>query len=301
MSIIRKEYLPSIAQFTIVPNSWVRDERLSRKAIGLLVQLMSHDDGWHTSIETLASVGKEGRASIRGAIQELEKFGYLVRRQERKPDGTGFGQTEYVITDPHAERQVEDTEKRVVRKSNDTSDQQESASAGEETVQETGEDDVVSDFLTSRHLTSHSLKAQNRPHKKTNTQEDQREEETPPNPPRGGAVARKRAPADRGTRLPDGWMPDRHVIDDMRDKCPNVDFRREHEVFSDYWRAKPGKDGRKSDWNATWRNWMRRAERDATRFHRSNATPIQPRITATDKAMRWMNTVEEADRLRGHG
>jgi len=26
----------------------------------------------------------------------------------------------------------------------------------------------------------------------------------------------------------------------------------------DYWRAKPGPDARKLDWQATWRNWMRK-------------------------------------------
>jgi len=33
---------------------------------------------------------------------------------------------------------------------------------------------------------------------------------------------------------------------------------REAERFRDYWIAKPGKDGVKLDWAATWRNWMRR-------------------------------------------
>lgn len=32
-------------------------------------------------------------------------------------------------------------------------------------------------------------------------------------------------------------------------------------MFADHWRAKPGADGRKADWLATWRNWVRR-ERD---------------------------------------
>ena len=29
-------------------------------------------------------------------------------------------------------------------------------------------------------------------------------------------------------------------------------------MFADHWRAKPGKDGAKLDWRATWRNWCRR-------------------------------------------
>lgn len=43
---------------------------------------------------------------------------------------------------------------------------------------------------------------------------------------------------------------------------PDLDPERTFAKFGDYWRAKPGKDGRKTDWLATWRNWVR-AERAA--------------------------------------
>ncbi|MGP4054290.1 hypothetical protein ACTWP6_05615 [Mycobacterium sp. 4D054] len=62
-----------------------------------------------------------------------------------------------------------------------------------------------------------------------------------------------------GTRLPEAWEPDRAVIDAMRAEYPDVDLRAEHDKFTDYWRAKAGKDARRADWNATWRNWIRRA------------------------------------------
>jgi hypothetical protein len=39
-------------------------------------------------------------------------------------------------------------------------------------------------------------------------------------------------------------------------KAPLVDIDTEHETFCDYWRAH-GKA--MADWNACWRNWMRRA------------------------------------------
>lgn len=32
--------------------------------------------------------------------------------------------------------------------------------------------------------------------------------------------------------------------------------------FVDYWRAQPGQRGVKTDWPATWRNWMRKAQDD---------------------------------------
>lgn len=36
----------------------------------------------------------------------------------------------------------------------------------------------------------------------------------------------------------------------------NGRIEREAERFRDFWLAKPGKDGVKADWEATWRNWV---------------------------------------------
>jgi len=63
------------------------------------------------------------------------------------------------------------------------------------------------------------------------------------------------------TRIPDGFMP----TDEMKawfaaEKLHRViNGRMEHEKFVDYWKAAPGAKGRKLDWAATWRNWMRTA------------------------------------------
>lgn len=38
---------------------------------------------------------------------------------------------------------------------------------------------------------------------------------------------------------------------------PDLDPGRTFDAFRDYWIAKPGKDGVKLDWTATWRNWVR--------------------------------------------
>lgn len=74
-----------------------------------------------------------------------------------------------------------------------------------------------------------------------------------------------------GTRLPDyfavgpdeneEWeMPDAYI-----DFCKSLGWSsseifNEALVFRDYWMATPGAKGRKTDWLATWRNWMRRAD-----------------------------------------
>lgn len=84
--------------FTQIPNSWVRDSRLSLKARGLLAMLMSHRQGWSLSIQGIASEGREGKDSIRAAIQELEKFGYLEREQIN--ENGRFGEAVWTTCDP---------------------------------------------------------------------------------------------------------------------------------------------------------------------------------------------------------
>lgn len=71
-------------------------------------------------------------------------------------------------------------------------------------------------------------------------------------------------PRKRATRLDPQWNPDRPVIEEMSAECPGVDLRYEHKKFIDYWTAKSGQAATKVDWNATWRNWMRRAGEGAS-------------------------------------
>lgn len=84
--------------FTQLPNAWMRDPRLSRRARGLLAELMTHREGWVVSVASLTRGGPEGRDAIMKALQELESHGYLQRKQT-KVDGR-FASTDYVITDP---------------------------------------------------------------------------------------------------------------------------------------------------------------------------------------------------------
>jgi hypothetical protein len=84
--------------FTQIPNAWLRDDRLSFKARGLLALVMSHSRGWSLSINSLAEQNQEGKDAIRSAINELEKFGYLTRTQVK--DGGRFGETVWTTHDP---------------------------------------------------------------------------------------------------------------------------------------------------------------------------------------------------------
>lgn len=91
--------------------------------------------------------------------------------------------------------------------------------------------------------------------------------------PKGSSreASRQRSPTTQGTRLPEGWQPPDEEIRKMRDEYPDLNLRLEHDKFADHWKAQPGAKGRKADWTATWRNWMRRADLPAT--SRNKATP----------------------------
>lgn len=63
----------------------------------------------------------------------------------------------------------------------------------------------------------------------------------------------------RGTRIADDWKPSADDIESARaEGLSDTQIAREVSKFLDYWRGRPGKEGIKLDWAATWRNWVRR-------------------------------------------
>jgi len=98
MPIIRQR-LQFEGRFTQIPNEWLRDERLSLRAKGLLAQLLSHADGWSLSIHSLATTNGCGKDAIRSAVRELEESGYLTRQQNRQESGA-FGETIWLTSSP---------------------------------------------------------------------------------------------------------------------------------------------------------------------------------------------------------
>ena len=73
--------------FTQLRNEVLRDERLSFKALGVLVEILSRPDNWHTRSESLAAGRREGRDAVRSALAELRAAGYLEHHKLRGPDG----------------------------------------------------------------------------------------------------------------------------------------------------------------------------------------------------------------------
>lgn len=112
--------------------------------------------------------------------------------------------------------------------------------------------------------------------------------EQPPGPDKPGARAER---ADRGTRLPADWSPSDE--DRAFAEGEGIDPEREAGSFRDYWTSKPGAAGRKSNWSATWRNWVRRsAERKP-----SNAE--QPRYRNGFIALAEKRAREDRERAAG--
>lgn len=98
---IRRARLSFDDKYAQIPNAWMRDKRLSRKARGLLAELLTHSVGWEITIESLVNSGPEGRDAIRSTIRELEQNGYLRRTRRRREDGTLSG-SDYELTEPAA-------------------------------------------------------------------------------------------------------------------------------------------------------------------------------------------------------
>lgn len=108
--------------------------------------------------------------------------------------------------------------------------------------------------------TPHTLnltQAQHRPNtnikNEKNEEEDKREGFSKPSP-----KTKK-----NGCRLPEDWG----VTSELGHWAMQQGLSRERvlleeEKFIDYWLAKPGQSGVKLDWNATWRNWVRRVVQD---------------------------------------
>ncbi|WP_036605308.1 helix-turn-helix domain-containing protein [Paenibacillus assamensis] len=80
--------------YVMVDKYILSDDRLSWKAKGLLIYLLSKPEGWQVYESDLIKRSKDGRDSVRAGIKELISCGYLMRRQIR--ENGSFGRMEYI-------------------------------------------------------------------------------------------------------------------------------------------------------------------------------------------------------------
>ncbi len=112
----------------------------------------------------------------------------------------------------------------------------------------------------------------------------------------------------RATRLANPFVLEKDWAIWAKNERPDLDPLKTAEKFADHWHAKPGKDGLKLDWFATWRNWVK-AERspparlaDVARV----TVPIDPRnlyvappaMTPEERAASDKRRLEEMARFK---
>lgn len=73
--------------FTVAPNQIFRDRRLSFKAKGLWLTIISLPDGWNFSISGMAQLSTEKESAIKRAMLELVEYKYL--KWDKITDGLG--------------------------------------------------------------------------------------------------------------------------------------------------------------------------------------------------------------------
>lgn len=59
------------------------------------------------------------------------------------------------------------------------------------------------------------------------------------------------------TRLPEDWIPSDLEIEFLKSERPELNLNFVADRYRDYWISQPGNKGKKVDWLATWRNWVR--------------------------------------------
>ncbi len=103
--------------------------------------------------------------------------------------------------------------------------------------------------------------------------------------PDGAAPSVSRSVVSTGVRLPKPWtLPRSWGVWAVEQGLAEAEVRQIAEDFADHWHAAPGTRGRKADWQATWRRWIRKEIDDR-----------RPRVTGVE-AIRERNRRADAQR-----
>ncbi len=94
--------------YTVMSNHHLRNKELSLKAKGLLSQMLSLPEDWDYTLAGLSYINRESIDAIRTAIWELEKAGYITRRQGRDEKGK-MTAIEYTIYEQPQPPQLENS------------------------------------------------------------------------------------------------------------------------------------------------------------------------------------------------
>jgi len=81
--------------YVMVDKFGINDERLSWKAKGILVYLLSKPDDWTVRVGDLVNHAKDGRDSVLTGLKELQTYGYVSKKYIR--ENGKFSGIEYIV------------------------------------------------------------------------------------------------------------------------------------------------------------------------------------------------------------
>lgn len=99
-----------------------------------------------------------------------------------------------------------------------------------------------------------------------------------------------------GTRLEEGWVLPKSWGEWARSEQSLTDheIRTQAETFRDYWISVPGQKGRKLDWEATWRNWIRRYSENRANTHSKRGANTHS-MDVVSRAQMLANSIRDRD------
>ncbi len=95
MPVIR---IDKTRDYTVMSNHHFRNRNLSLKAKGVMSLMLSLPDDWDYTVAGLATLSKDGLDSVRSALKELEREGYLKMERERDAKGK-LRRASYVLSE----------------------------------------------------------------------------------------------------------------------------------------------------------------------------------------------------------
>ncbi|MHB8388805.1 MAG: hypothetical protein ACYDBH_04380 [Acidobacteriaceae bacterium] len=265
-------------QYTSLRNEVARDSRVSYRARGVLVRLLSNADGFPMTASDLAREGREGRGAMLTALRELREAGYI--RTTKKQDEHGRWSTQTFVYDTPQPTGVQKPD------------------SG---FPDVGSPDVgFLDAIENKQKNTQKNKQTEHPSEKersaTRSAEASGVERKPLNPANQEAVAS--GPLPEHWTLPRDWEAWAHTA------RPDLtgDLQRIAATFKAYGTAHTPR----RSWEAEWRWWITR-ERTASQpsrhggtHHAAHRSAVPPRPSLAERASAARREFERRERQQSH-
>ena len=89
--------------YTVMNNTFLRDDKLSWKAKGLFAYILSLPEDWKIYISELQTHATDGETSLRSAIKELTDNGYIIQKRLKDDKGRWASYVYQIIENPFVE------------------------------------------------------------------------------------------------------------------------------------------------------------------------------------------------------